>query len=48
MKRVTVMVTVEHHAWLMKQKKDIRVTLESNIRDGLDLLIKKKNREAKR
>ena len=40
MKRVTTMVTIEHHAWLMEQKKNNRVTLEANIRDGLDLLIK--------
>lgn len=48
MKRITTLVTVEQHSWLMKQKADKRETLESNIRQGLDLLIKKKARELKR
>lgn len=48
MKRIATMVTIEQHAWLMEQKKSHRVTLEANIREALDLFIKKKNREAKR
>ncbi len=38
----------DQHEWLMDQKKTHKEDIGRCVREALDLLIKKKNREAKR
>jgi len=47
-KKIHVWVTEDQQAWLKDQKEAHKEDASRCVRDGLDLLIKKKNREAKR
>jgi len=47
-KKIHVWVTEEQQDWLRDQKNDHKEDASQCVRDGLDLLIKKKNRELKR
>lgn len=48
MKQIHPEIRLDQHEWLAEQKKNHKEDAGRCIREALDLLIKKKNREAKR